>query len=47
MAINYSVKMKSKKLDEKILIKAFDNLGFRSKNIERLSGGICVDFLRN
>ena len=40
MAINYSVKMKSKKLDEKVLIKAFEKFGLRSKNIEILSEGI-------
>ncbi|NBH36563.1 hypothetical protein D3Z58_24430 [Clostridiaceae bacterium] len=44
MAINYSVKMKSKKLDEKVLIKAFEKFGLRSKNIEILSEGICMDF---
>ena len=44
MAINYSVKMQSKKLNDKILIKAFEDVGFKSKNIEMLPKGICMDF---
>lgn len=44
MAIYYSVKVKTKKLDSKILIKAFEDLGFRSKNTEILPNGICMDF---
>lgn len=44
MASNYSVKMKSKKLNEKILIKAFRDLGFNSKNLEALPHGIGIDF---
>ena len=44
MAINYTVKMKNKKLNEQILIKTFEDLGFKIENIERLSKGICIDF---
>lgn len=44
MAVNYSVKIKSKKLNEEILIKAFEDVGFKSKNIEMLPKGICIDF---
>lgn len=40
----YSVKMKSKKLNKNILIKAFGELGFISKNIEVLPHGTGLDF---
>lgn len=46
MAINYTVKMKTKKLNEQILIRAFEDLGFKVENIEILSKGICIDFFK-
>ena len=45
MAINYTVKMKDKKLTEQILKKEFENLGYESKHIETISKGICIDFM--
>lgn len=43
MSINYTVKMKSQKLDEQTLIKAFEDLGYRYENIDTLPKGTCID----
>lgn len=44
MAISYTVKIKGKKLKEQIVTKAFEDLGFKSENIETLPKGVCIDF---
>ena len=44
VSVSYLVKMKGKKLNKEILVKAFEDLGYVSKSMELLAKGICLDY---